>query len=138
MASRLNPYLNFKGTARQAMEFYQTVFGGELTMSTFGQAGMPVEANEKDLVMHAQLVAPNGYWIMGSDTPAHMEYQPGNTVTVSLSGDEDAILRGYWDKLSQGGKIAQPLMLAPWGDSFGMLTDKFGTQWMVNIAGKPQ
>jgi len=138
MASHLNPYLSFKNTAREAMEFYRSVFGGELTISTFGEGGMAQDPAEKDNVMHAQLVAPNGFWLMGSDTPDRMEFKPGTTMTVSLSGDDEAALRGYWDKLSEGGKIGMPLEKAPWGDSFGQLTDRFGTPWMVNIAGRPQ
>jgi PhnB protein len=136
MISRLNPYLSFKNSARQAMEFYKSVFGGELTVTTFGEGNMAENPTDKDLVMHSQLEAPNGFCLMGSDTPAHMEFKPGNTMTVSLSGDDDELLRGYWKKLSDGATIGVPLEKAPWGDSFGMLTDKFGTPWMVNIAGK--
>jgi PhnB protein len=133
MATRLNPYLSFKDNARAAMEFYKTVFGGELTVMTFDEGGMPVDAGEKDKVMHAQLEAPNDYWLMGSDTPAHMG-TPRPNGSVSLSGDDDALLRGYWEKLSVGGTITMPLATAPWGDSFGMLVDKFGVPWLVNIA----
>lgn len=135
MATRLNPYLSFKNNARDAMDFYKSVFGGDLTVSTFGEGGMAQDPAEKDLVMHAQLVAPNGYWLMGSDTPAHMG-EPKPNSSVSLSGDDDSELRGYWDKLSAGGTITVPLEKAPWGDSFGMLVDKFGTPWLVNIAGQ--
>jgi len=138
MTSRLNPYLSFKDTARQAMDFYKSVFGGDLTVSTFGEGGMPHDPSEKDKVMHSQLLAPNGFTLMGSDTPNSMEFKPGNTMAVSLSGDDEAELRGYWTKLSDGATVSMPLEKAPWGDSFGMLTDKFGTSWMVNIAGKPQ
>jgi PhnB protein len=134
MASRLNPYLSFKNNAREAMDFYKSVFGGQLTVSTFGEFGSQ-DAAEKDLVMHAQLEAPNGFTLMGSDTPARMEFRPAGGITVSLSGDDEAGLKGYWDKLAQGANIVQPLQKAPWGDSFGMLTDKFGTPWMVNISG---
>lgn len=135
--SRLNPYLSFKDNARTAMEFYKTVFGGDLTVSTFGEGQMAQDPAEKDLVMHSQLVVPNGYWLMGSDTPAHMG-APNANGTVSLSGDDEASLKGYWDKLSAGGSIMMPLEKAPWGDSFGMLTDKFGISWMVNIGAAPQ
>jgi PhnB protein len=117
------------------MEFYKSVFGGELTVMTFGQGGMTQDAGDKDKIMHAQLVAPNGYWLMGSDTPPNMEFRPGTTMTVSLSGDDGEALRGYWNKLAEGAKVAVPLAKAPWGDTFGMLTDKFGTPWMVNITG---
>ena len=135
MPSHLNPYLSFKANAREAMDFYKTVFGGELTRSTFGEGGMPVDPAEKDKIMHSQLVAPNGFWLMGSDTPAHMGEPTANSA-VSLSGDDEAELRGYWDRLGAGATITQPLEKAPWGDSFGMLVDKFGTPWMVNIAGQ--
>lgn len=135
MPTRLNPYLNFNGNARQAMDFYKSVFGGELTISTYSEGGMPHDPADKDKVMHGQLVAPNGYWLMGSDSPPGMPFTPGNTMTVSLSGDDEAELRGYWDKLAAGGTVMMPLEKAPWGDSFGMLADKFGTPWMVNITG---
>jgi len=135
MASRLNPYLSFKDNARAAMDFYKTVFGGELTISTFGEGNMAKDPSEKDKVMHSQLVVANGYWLMASDTPASMG-TPRPNGTVSLSGDDEAGLKGYWDKLSAGATIAMPLEKAPWGDSFGMLTDKFGVPWMVNIAAK--
>jgi len=133
MASRLNPYLTFNGNARAAMEFYRSVLGGELTMMTFAQGGMPHEPADADKIMHAQLVSASGYWLMGSDTAPGMPFKPGNAMTISLSGDADAELRGYWDKLAVGARIDMPLEAAPWGDSFGMLTDKYGTPWLVNI-----
>lgn len=135
MASRLNPYLSFRNNAREAMDFYKSVFGGELTVSTFGDGGMAQDPADKDKIMHSQLETPAGFTLMASDTPSSVDHKPGNTMTVSLSGDEEGTLKGYWDKLKDGGSITMPLEKAPWGDSFGMLTDKFGTPWMVNIAG---
>src|SRR5437773_12490293 len=108
MTSRLNPYLSFRGTARAAMEFYRSVFGGNLEVSTFGEGQMAQDPSDKDKVMHSMLAAPNGFVLMGSDTPAQMEHKPGNTITVSLSGDNDAELRGYWTKLADGGSITYP------------------------------
>lgn len=137
MTSRLNPYLSFRDNARAAMEFYQSVFGGELTFMTFGEGQMAQDPSEKEKVMHGQLVSTGGYWLMGSDTPASMG-EPRPNGQISLSGDDDAELHGYWDKLSAGGTVALPLEKAPWGDSFGMLVDKFGVGWMVNISGRPQ
>ena len=137
MASRLNPYLSFKDNARQAMEFYKSVFGGELTTMTFGQGGASQDPAHKDKIMHAQLVAPNGYWLMGADTPPEMQFRPGSSMTVSLSGDDAKTLQTYWDELAAGAKVSVPLAKAPWGDTFGMLTDRFGTPWMVNIAATP-
>jgi PhnB protein len=97
---------------------------------------MTEDESELDKVMHAQLNAPEGIVLMGADTPNSMEYTPGGSISVSLSGDDEAALRGYWERLSQGATVVQPLEKAPWGDSFGMLTDRFGTGWMVNIAGQ--
>jgi PhnB protein len=135
MGVTLNPYLNFKDNARAAMEFYKSVFGGELTVSTFADLGAPVEEHEKELVMHSQLEAPNGIVLMGADTPSHMDFAEGRNGSVSLSGDDEPTLRGYWDKLAEGGEVGMPLEKAPWGDTFGMCTDRFGVPWLVNIAG---
>jgi PhnB protein len=133
MASRLNPYVSFDGTARQAMEFYQSVFGGDLALNTFGQYGAP-DAPEADKIMHGMLTTDSGFALMGADTPPGMEFRPGNTVTISLSGDDVDELRGYWARLSDGGTVSVPLEKQMWGDEFGMCTDKFGVDWMVNIA----
>jgi len=135
MATRLNPYISFGNNAKEAMEFYQSVFGGELALSTFGSAGMPVEPSEADLIMHGMLESPTNLVLMGADTPSHMTRTPGDNVAVSLSGDDEAELTGYWEKLTDGATISAPLEKAPWGDTFGMLTDKFGINWLVNIAG---
>jgi PhnB protein len=116
------------------MEFYKSVLGGELTVSTFAELGGSKEPADKDLIMHAQLITGAGYWLMASDTPSHVPYAPAAGISVSLSGDDEAMLTGYWTGLSAGAAIAQPLSKAPWGDSFGMLTDKFGIAWLVNIA----
>ena len=136
MGTRLNPYIGFKDTARPAMEFYQSVFGGELNVSTFGQYGD--SGPNADHVMHAQLETPSGYTIMASDTPDRMPYEPGNNITVSLSGDDGDTLHGYWDALSQDGTVGMPLEKQMWGDEFGMCVDKFGIPWMVNISSGQQ
>ncbi|HEY8301137.1 MAG TPA: VOC family protein [Jatrophihabitans sp.] len=137
MASKLNPYLNFRDTAREAMQFYRSVFGGELTMSTFGEFGMAQDPGEQDKIMHSQLETGSGFTLMGADTPNHMDYTPAAGFSVSLSSDSsgEAELRGYWDKLSEGGQVQMPLDKAPWGDVFGMCVDRFGISWLVNIAG---
>lgn len=133
MKSILNPYINFNGEARQAAEFYHSVFGGKLDLTTFGEANMAQNPADNDRVMHAMLEAENGMTFMISDTSTAMGYEPGSNISLSLSGDNEAELRAFWDKLSAGGNITMPLDKAPWGDTFGMFTDKFGIQWMVNI-----
>jgi PhnB protein len=134
MASRLNPYINFAGNARQAMEFYERVFGGTLTVSTFGEYGQQESA---DKIMHAQLETASGFTLMASDTPPGMPHNPGNNITISLSGDDTDELRGYWEKLSESGTVTIPLEKQMWGDMFGACQDQFGIPWMVNIA-QPQ
>jgi PhnB protein len=136
MASQLNPYLNFNGNARQAMEFYRGVFGGELTVTTFAQMGDG--SPDAELIMHAYLQTPAGYGIMGADVPGGMEYNPISGASVSISGDDAEALRGYWDQLSASGIVTMPLERQAWGDEFGMCTDQFGVPWMVNIADAPE
>jgi PhnB protein len=133
VASRLNPYISFSDTARQAMEFYREVFGGELTLSTFGAAGAAGGA-DADKIMHGQLETPAGYTVMASDTPAGMDRASGGTISISLSGDDADELRGYFAKLSDGGTVTMPLEKQMWGDEFGMCVDRFGIGWMVNIS----
>jgi PhnB protein len=133
MASLLNPYLSFPDTARQAMEFYQQVFGGELTMNTFGEFGM-ADTPQADGIMHAQLETPSGFTLMASDTPPGMDYSPGTQITVSLSGDDVDDLRRYFNALAEGGTVSMPLEKQMWGDEYGACVDKFGIQWMANIS----
>ena len=137
MATRLTPYLNFREGTREAMEFYRSVFGGELTVSTFGEmpGDMGIDESEKDKVLHSMLVAGSDLTFMAADVPSGMDVSPNGT--VALSGDDEDVLRGWWDALSGGGSVLVPLEKAPWGDSFGMCTDRFGVAWMVNIAGVP-
>ncbi|MFJ2298532.1 VOC family protein [Oerskovia paurometabola] len=136
MTTRLNPYLNFRDDARAAIEFYRDVFGGELTISTFADFQAADDPADADKVMHSQLEAPNGLVLMAADTPSSMEYSPGSSISVSLSGEQedDGELRGYWDALSSSGTVTVPLEVAPWGDAFGMCVDRFGVSWLVNIA----
>jgi PhnB protein len=134
MSTVLNPYLGFRDTARQAMEFYQSVFGGDLRLSTFAEYYASEDPSEQDKIMHGMLTTDNGMVLMGADTPNSMDYTPGTSYSVSLSGDDETELRGYWDKLSDGGTVSMPMEKAEWGDEFGMCTDKFGVSWLVNIS----
>ena len=135
MTTILNPYLNFRGNAREVAEFYHSVLGGELTISTFKELGGSSGPADDDLIMHSQIVGATGLVIMCSDVPEHMTYAVGDhDFSVSLSGDDEVELTGYWDKLADGATIEQPLTKAPWGDTFGMLRDKFGVSWLINIS----
>lgn len=134
MAVRLNPYLNFRGQAREALERYHAIFGGELTVSTFTESGMEVAPQEGDWLMHGQLETSDGFTLMAADAPSHMDLSEGSAYSVSLSGDDGPKLRGFWDALLEGGTLTVPLEQAPWGDTFGMLVDRFGVAWLVNIS----
>jgi PhnB protein len=136
MTVRLNPYLGFRDNAREAMTYYQSVLGGELTVSTFGEFQASDDPAEQDKVMHSQLETPDGLVLMASDTPAGMEHSSQAGISVSLSGDDEDRLRGYWERLSEGGTVTMPFEKAPWGATFGMCVDRFGTNWMVNAGGE--
>ncbi|MFC4050147.1 VOC family protein [Actinomadura syzygii] len=133
MSSRLNPYLTFDGDARQAMEFYADVFGGELAVNTVGEVG-GADSPDADRVMHAMLETADGYTIMAGDVVGDMPYQPIAGCSVSVSGDDGDLLRGYWTRLSEGGRVTVPMEKQVWGDEFGMCVDRFGVPWMVNIS----
>jgi len=136
MASKLNPYVLFAGNAREAMEYYEKVFGGELEVHLFSEMGTPADQGG-DKLMHASLESPTGFTLMASDLPPGMELTTGNQISISLSGHDDAELRGYWEKLSDGGTVTTALEKQMWGDVFGTCTDRFGVNWMVNI-GQPE
>ncbi|KNH15186.1 3-demethylubiquinone-9 3-methyltransferase [Arthrobacter sp. ZBG10] len=136
MPTILNPYISFRDNARDAMNFYQSVFGGDLRVSTFGEYQASEDPAEADKVMHGMLTTPSGLVLMGADTPNSMPYNPGSAISVSVSGDDEAELRGYYEKLStDGGSVTVPMEASPWGDIFGMCTDKFGIDWLVNVNG---
>lgn len=134
MAFRLNPYINFRGQAREAVTFYQSVFGGELDINTFADFGASEDPATQDLVMHSQLVADD-LWLMVADVPEGTPLTAGDNISISLSGDDGERLSRYYEQLSEGGNIIEPLTQAPWGDKFGMFVDRFGVHWLVNIAG---
>lgn len=134
---KLNPYISFKNNTKEAMEFYKSVFGGELTMTTFKEGGMVQDGPSSNHIMHSMLIVGPEMNLMASDTPEQMEYKPAAGISISLSGEasDEEKLKSYWEKLLEGGNAFMPLDKAPWGDMFGMLTDKFGITWMINISG---
>jgi PhnB protein len=131
MGATLNPYLSFTDNARQALQFYQGVLGGELTLNTFGSFG--AEGPDAEKIMHGTLVTDKGFTLMAADTPTGMDHKPGTNITVSISGDDAADLRSYWDGLSASGTVTVPFEKQAWGDEFGACVDQFGIPWMVNV-----
>ncbi|WP_406631293.1 VOC family protein [Amycolatopsis sp. WGS_07] len=136
MGSQLNPCLAFAGNAREAMEFYREVLGGELDLGTYGDFGSPEAPDGDDTkIMHSVLSTPDGYTIMAWDVPERVPFNPGNNVALFLGGD-DLVLRDRFEKLSVGGTVTLPLAKQSWGDEAGSLLDKFGISWMVNLANR--
>ena len=135
---RLNAYVTFNGNAREAMEFYQSVLGGDLRISTFGEYGAP-EGTDPDGVMHAFLETSAGFILMASDKAPGSGDVSGDNISLSISGynDDADTMRGYFKALSEGGEVTMPLEKQMWGDEFGMLKDRFGVHWMVDF-GEPQ
>ncbi len=131
--TRLTPYLSFKDSkTKEAMEFYHGIFGGELKLQTFGETPMDFPDEKKHLIMHASLQG-GGADLFASDGPKDEDYVAGTNVSISITGSDEAELRKYFDGLSEGGTVGQPLEKQFWGDLFGMVTDKYGIHWMVNV-----
>jgi PhnB protein len=129
---QLDAYLFFTGNCKEAMEFYKSVFGGELSIQLMGEVpGEKPEGSKDDSVMHA-LLSGGDIRLMASDGTRTEAYGVG-PITLSLSGTDEAKLTGIFEKLSEGGNITQKLEKMFWGATFGSLTDKFGIDWMVNI-----
>jgi PhnB protein len=132
MTVELSPYLNFDGNAREAMQFYHGILGGELQLQTFGEVpGMEAPGYE-DKIVHARLEA-DGFIIMASDLGPGMGLQVGRNVNLSLMGTDREGLMRIFDALAEGGDVGMPMAEQFWGDTFGMLTDRFGVPWMVNV-----
>ncbi|WP_309069177.1 VOC family protein [Microbacterium sp.] len=139
MGYQVAPYISFRDEAAEALTFYQSVLGGELNIMKMGE--MPnadLDEADRDKVMHGQLDLDNGFTLMASDTPTGMEYDAGARITVCLFGDDGPELSPVFDRLAEGGQVVEPYTQAPWGDSFGMLTDRFGVPWMLNAGSGEQ
>ncbi|ANH38376.1 hypothetical protein I601_1947 [Nocardioides dokdonensis FR1436] len=132
MPVHLNPYLTLAGTAREAMTFYRSVLGGELELMSYGDMG--AEGDLADKIMHASLTTPDGLALMASDVAPGEVVEHGSTVRISLSGDDEPTLRGWFDALAEGGEVHVPMEMQPWGDMFGQCADRFGIIWLVNAA----
>ena len=150
MSITTTTHLNFRGTARQALEFYRSVFGGEVTVATYGQFGMPEEVPGFDKVVFGQLSSPAGIRLMAYDIPGHDDQdaeatagstrrENGTTITdrtffQSLQAGSLEELQQYWDGLAEGAAVVEPLAASAWSAGFGMLTDRFGVTWVLDVA----
>ena len=138
MSMRTVVHLNFRGEARAALEFYQTVFGGDLAAVSYKDAGNVQEPSEADQVMWGQVAADNGFRVMAYDVPSRLPWNRGeNSFFVSLRGPDAEEIAGCWEKLAQGATIVQPLAPAGWSALYGMLHDKFGVTWVLDVVAEP-
>ncbi|WP_406077700.1 VOC family protein [Micromonospora sp. NBC_00858] len=134
MSVTTTTHLNFRGDARAALEFYQSVFDGHLVLVTYKDAGNVQEESEADQVMWGQVLAGNGFHVMAYDVPSKMAYDQGeNSFFVSLRGKTVEEVTGYWEKLSAGASVVIPLGPAGWAPAYGMLRDRFGVVWVVDV-----
>lgn len=131
MASTLNPYLTFIGKAREALEFYKSVFDGELSLMPFKGVHEDLTSEQEEHIMHGQLITKDGMTIMASDDPESVN--ESKNVSIAVTGDDDVKFTEYFNKLCVGGKTIVPMSTQVWGDTFGMCTDKFGVRWMINV-----
>jgi PhnB protein len=125
-------YLNFDGTARQAMQFYQQCLGGELILSAMPDDKGQPSADPAARIMHSQLAYQGKAILMASDTPPGHNLVTGNNVSVSIQCDSVAEIDSIFAALSEAGQVRQALITAPWGARFGMFTDRFGIHWLLN------
>ena len=133
----LTPYLSFNGNDAEAMRFYQSVIGGELKMETFEDAKVPHGPGEKDRIIHATL-RYGDFLLMAADGRIEMKVVFGDNINLSITGPDAEKLRGIFNDLAKGGKVTMPLAKQFWGDTFGMLADKFGVHWMISISAQPK
>ena len=132
------PHLNFRGDAREALTFYRSVFGGDQIVVTYRDAHAVQDPAEADQVMWGQVSSPEGFRIMAYDAPARLAWNPGESpFFVSVRGaDADEVTR-YWDRLGDGATVVQPLAPAGWAPLYGMLKDRFGVTWVLDVASRP-
>lgn len=135
MTIHVSNHLNFRGDAREALEFYQTVFGGDITIVTYKDAHAVQEQSEASQVMWGQVTAESGFRVMAYDVPSRLPWDQGkNAFFVSVRGDSAQEITALWEKLSAGATIAQPLAPAGWSPLYGMLKDRFGVTWVLDVA----
>ncbi|WP_433347950.1 VOC family protein [Micromonospora sp. CA-111912] len=128
-------HLNFRAAARQALEFYQSVFGGQIALVTYSDAHNVSAPAEADQIMWGQVRADNGFHVMAYDVPGNQSYGPGDkAVFVSVRSQDEDEITTYWKGLSEGAIVLQDLGPAGWAPLYGMLKDRFGVTWVLDVA----
>lgn len=128
-------HLNFRGQAREALDFYQSVFGGQVNAMTYRDFNQVTNEAEADQLIWGQVMADTGFRVMAYDVPSSTPWNPGeNAFTIALVAKTQEEIRAYWDKLSAGATVVSGLQSAQWTPLFGMLNDRFGTSWSLSVA----
>jgi PhnB protein len=134
MSITTSPHLNFRGDARSALEFYESVFGGQLVAVSYADAHAVTDPAEADQLLFGQVVAEEGFHVMAYDVPSHTPYEPGTIpVFVSVRGADADEITGYWQKLVEGSTVVVPLAASAWSPLYGMLKDRFGVTWVLDV-----
>ncbi|MDP9868768.1 MULTISPECIES: VOC family protein [Streptosporangium] len=134
MSVTTTTHLNFRGAARDALDFYQSVFGGRAVTVTYKDAGNVQNENEADWVMWGEVVGDNGFHVMAYDVPSQLPWNQGeNPFFVSVRGDDTDEISALWQKLAEGSTVVRPLEAAQWASLYGMLTDRFGVTWVLDV-----
>lgn len=135
MSIETTTHLNFRGTARAALTFYQSVFGGEIVLVTHSQTYPEFAPDEADHIAYGQVASTDGFRIMAFDVPATRPYDPGIApVFVSVRGQAADEIQAYWSKLAEGATVLFPVAPSAWSPLYGMLTDRFGVTWVLDVA----
>ena len=134
MAITTTTHLNFRGDARAALELYRSVFGGDVVVVTYADAGAAQDGPAADQVMWGQVQGGAGIHVMAYDVPAGLPWEPGrNAFFVSVRGDSAEEVTGYWQGLAEGATVVQDLAPSGWAPLYGMLTDRFGVTWVLDV-----
>lgn len=128
-------HLNFAGQARAALEFYAGVFGGTPVIMTYGAMEQAERASSPDDVIWGQVASDDGFRIMAYDVQSGRDHDPGrHAFYVSVRGTAVDEIQARWDALAEGATIVQPIGPSPWSPAYGMLTDRFGITWILDVA----
>lgn len=132
MRQQIAPYINLQGHAREAMELYQSIFGGRLDLYAAGDTGAPRPAEPGDRIQHARL-AGDGFLLLGSDGHPSYPPTPGDNIAVAVVGSDRAAMQAIFEKLAEGGQVKMPLSEGPWGGAAAWLSDRFGITWNLDV-----
>jgi PhnB protein len=134
MSVTTTTHLNFRGTAREALEHYASVFGGRTVVVTYKDSGYVPEGTDADWVLWGEVVGDNGFHVMAYDVPAQLPHDPGaNPFFVSVRGEDTDEISALWERLVEGARPVRPLEPSDWAPLYGMLTDRFGVTWVLDV-----